>query len=332
MFSCGQPVTGGKRQGGKRNQPRQITKQASCLSNDPANTLRARISLNSILNWGAHPRKKAKDLKMKNEILEHLADGPSGRRKFLKQAGATGLGVAAATMIGGSLNSADAAVGPTNAAILNFALNLEYLEAEFYAVATYGATLVQLGVITASQETGPTTGGSMVPNFGKSPFAFLATGLRNDEIAHVKFLRSVLGNAAVKKPAINLDALGYGYSSVDSFLKLARQFEDVGVSAYLGAAPLITNKAYLAAAAAILGTEAQHSGSVRTGCIMSGVSSPAVDSLDVPPTTSTPYDVDKNALSIPRTTSQVLNIVYAGGKCSGGFYPDGMNGTIVCQS
>jgi len=27
----------------------------------------------------------------------------------------------------------------------------------------------------------------------------------------------------------------------------------------------------------------------------------------------------------------VLNIVYAGGKCSGGFYPDGMNGVIVCQ-
>jgi hypothetical protein len=65
---------------------------------------------------------------------------------------------------------------------------------------------------------------------------------------------------------------------------------------------------------------------------MSDVTSPAVDSLDVPPTTSTPYDVDKNALSIPRTPSQVLNIVYAGGKCSGGFYPDGMNDAIVCQS
>jgi hypothetical protein len=37
-------------------------------------------------------------------------------------------------------------------------------------------------------------------------------------------------------------------------------------------------------------------------------------------------------LSISRTTSQVLNIVYAGKKCAGGFYPNGMNGTIVCQS
>jgi hypothetical protein len=37
-------------------------------------------------------------------------------------------------------------------------------------------------------------------------------------------------------------------------------------------------------------------------------------------------------LSIPRTTSQVLKIVYGGGDCAGGFYPDGMNGKIVCAS
>src|SRR5581483_1722493 len=127
------------------------------------------------------------------------------------------------------------------------------------------------------------------------------------------------------KPTINLDALGYGFDSVDDFLKLGRQFEDVGVSAYLGAAPLIKSSTYLSAAGAILATEAQHSGSVRLECILNGVSSPAVDSLDIPPTQSAPYDVDKNALSIPRTTAQVLNIVYGGGKCSGGFYPDGMN-------
>jgi hypothetical protein len=172
----------------------------------------------------------------------------------------------------------------------------------------------------------------MIKNFGSSPLAFLATGLRDDEIAHVQYLRSALGSDAAKKPAIDLNALGYGFSSVDSWLKLARQFEDVGISAYLGAAPLISSSTYLGAAAAILATEAQHSGSIRAACIQNGVTSPAVDSSDVPPTSKAPYDVDKNALSIPRTPSEVLNIVYAGGECAGGFYPAGMNGSIVCRS
>ncbi|HXM20867.1 MAG TPA: ferritin-like domain-containing protein [Terriglobales bacterium] len=267
---------------------------------------------------------------MKTEFVTRLVNNPTDRRKFIKRMGATGIGVAAATMLGGSLGKLEAATTITDADILNFALNLEYLEAEFYSMATYGATLLQLGILTASEESGPTTGGELV-DFRGSPVAYLATALRVDEQTHVLYLRKALGSAAVKKPTINLDALGYGFESVNDFLKLARQFEDVGVSAYLGAAPLIKSKKYLGAAAAIMATEAQHSGSVRVECIMDGVDSPAVDSLDVPPTSKSPYDVDKNALSIPRTTSQVLNIVYAGGKCSGGFYPDGMNGTIVCQ-
>lgn len=261
---------------------------------------------------------------------------PANRRSFLKGAGMAGVGLAGAALVGSrfALNpqQVQAASSYSDPEILNFALNLEYLEAEFYAVSTYGATLVQLGVISESETSGPTTGGNMVKNFGSSPLAFLATGLRDDEIAHVLYLRSALGSEAVKKPAIDLSALGYGYSSVDSWLELARQFEDVGISAYLGAAPLISSSTYLAAAAAILATEAQHSGSIRSACIQNGVTSPAVDSSDVPPTSKAPYDVDKNALSIPRTPSEVLKIVYAGGTCSGGFYPAGMNGAIVCRS
>ncbi len=270
---------------------------------------------------------------MKQEEIRNAAD----RRSFLKGAGMTGLGLAGAAMLGSKLSSSNTqkveAAAVSDLDILNFALNLEYLEAEFYAVSTYGATLVQLGVITSAEESGPTTGGNKVPNFGSSWEATLATALRDDEINHVKYLRTALGSHAVKKPAINLNALGYGFSSVNSWLKLARQFEDVGTSAYLGAAPLISSSAYLEAAGAILATEAQHSGALRLSCIMNGVSSPAVDKLDIPPTASSVFDVNKaNSLSIPRTTSQVLNIVYGGGHCAGGFYPNGMNGTIVCQS
>lgn len=276
---------------------------------------------------------------MKTEIIEGLVNNPSDRRKFLKRVGATGLGVAAATMMGsGFQQEAKAATlsptstGITDTDILNFALNLEYLEAEFYIMATYGTTLIGLGIIKSSDESGPTTGGQMVRDFGASVEATMATALRMDEIKHVQYLRAALGSSAVKKPTINLAALGYGFANVNDWLKLARQFEDVGVSAYLGAAPLIANKTYLGAAGAILATEAQHSGTVRRSCEAKGIQSPAVDSLDVPPTPQTLYCVDMNALSIPRTTSQVLSIVYHGGTCSGGFYPDGMNGNIKCTS
>ena len=259
-----------------------------------------------------------------------IGNTTADRRSFLKGAGITGVGMAAATLVGVGEPKAMAAT-VNDADILNFALNLEFLEAEFYATSTYGATLVELGVISESDTTGPTTGWDAISGFAQSNAAFLATALRDDEITHVKYLMSALGSGAVKKPAINLGALGYGFDSVNSWLKLARQLEDVGVSAYLGAAGLITSKTYLGAAAAILATEAQHSGSIRVIDVWNGVTSPAVDGMDVPPTPNTPYCVDSNALSISRTTSQVLNIVYAGGQSSGGFYPQGMNGTINSQ-
>jgi hypothetical protein len=268
---------------------------------------------------------------MENEkILTRAAN----RRNFLKGAGLTGLGLAGAAMIGSKFGASEQkveAASLNDADILNFALNLEYLEAEFYSMALKGQTLVQLGVLKESDQTGPTTGGSMVPNLQASPEGLMATGLYTNEIQHVNYLRAALGSGAVKKPAINLDALGYGFANVNSWLELARQFEDVGVSAYLGAAPFITSKTYLSAAGAILSTEARHSGSIRFACIMYGVTSPAVDSLDIPPTRQKPYGLDSHGLSIPRTTSEVLNIVYGGGKSSGGFYPQGMNGTISSQ-
>lgn len=258
----------------------------------------------------------------------------ANRRNFLKSAGLAGFGIATTAIVGvptAISTSKVEAASYSDVDILNFALNLEYLEAEFYAVSTYGSTLVKLGVISPDDQTGPTTGGNRVPNFASSPLAGVASALRTDEIDHVKYLRSALGSAAAKKPAINLNALGYGYSSVSSWLKLARQFEDVGVSAYLGAAPLISSSAYLAAAAAILCAESMHSGAIRWECVGNGVTSPAVDSRDIPPTRGAIFDLNSNALAIARTPSQVLNIVYAGGRSMGGFFPNGMNGGITTQ-
>jgi hypothetical protein len=267
--------------------------------------------------------------------LDAITRKAADRRSFLKGAGLTGMGLAGAAVLGtnfgGNEQKVEAAASITDLDIGNFALNLEYLEAEFYCVSTYGANLVQLGIISANDQTGPTTGGKMVPGFAKMNEAYVATKLRTDEITHVKLLRKFLDTDAVKKPAINLDALGYGFKNIYEWLKLARQFEDVGVSAYLGAATLLSQKDYVAMAAGISVAEAEHAGYLRLLCIMNGVVSPAVDSLDIPPSPSMPFNLDGNSFGIARTTSQVLNVLYQGGRCAGGFFPDGLNGNIVCQ-
>jgi hypothetical protein len=265
----------------------------------------------------------------------HEVSNSASRRNFLKGAGLTGMGLAGAAMLGskfGPFQQKVEAASITDADILNFALNLEYLEAEFYSVALLGKTLVEQGILSANDQTGPTTGGQVVATLRmNTPMGAVAETLWANEVSHVKYLRNALGSAAVKKPAINLDALGYGFANANDWLKLARQFEDVGVSAYLGAAPFISSPAYLTAAGGILSAEAKHSGAIRLECIMNNVTSPAVDKIDIPPTRTKLFGLEYHGLQVPRTTSEVLNIVYGGGKSSGGFYPSGMNGTIASQ-
>ena len=135
--------------------------------------------------------------------LEEVTRIAGNRRAFLKGAGMAGIGRGAA-MIGTELvfhqQKVEAASNYSDEEILNFALNLEYLEAEFYAMATWGTTLVNLGVINEDDTTGPTTGGNMVKDFGASPLAFLSTGLREDEIDHVIYLRSALAHRRLRSP------------------------------------------------------------------------------------------------------------------------------------
>lgn len=273
---------------------------------------------------------------MKMDKLTELVESPLSRRSFAKSISLAAAGVAGATMLSSTVVKAVAqssGLGTnttqfTDVDILNFALNLEYLEGEFYTVATQGATLEQEGIITNADITGPTIGGHKVPNIANSPIAYMATQITKDEKHHVQFLRSALGGSAAKKPTINLDALGIGFSDWKSFITLAAVFEDVGTSAYCGAAPLIQNKQYLDAAARIYGTEAQHSGALRTHAVDMGIQVPNADGKSVPPTPQTPFFVDQMGFTIPRSAQEVLNIVYHGGQHSGGFFPNGLNGNI----
>ena len=268
------------------------------------------------------------------------------RRNFAEKIGLAGIGMAGAVWLGDhaaalGLTPQVDAQSITDADILNFALNLEYLEAEFYTRVTTGKTIEEIGIpVSGTGTPGPTRGGNQV-NFCVGRYWLderqaritmeIAEQLAYDEQQHVILLRNALGNYAVAKPAINLDALGFGFGNYREYLQLARAFEDVGVSAYGGAAPLVSSKAYLQVAAQILATEALHSGDIRKQVQGFDIQTFPVDSLDVlpPPSGKHFFTVNAQALAVIRTTSQVLSIVYGGGTAKGGFFPNGMNGVIT---
>jgi len=293
---------------------------------------------------------------------EHRGDGID-RRSLMGRFGATAatvMAVGAAVTSGAALTSLPAAAqGITDADILNFALNLEYVEAQYYIKAFLGRGL------DASDTNDPNgvgnagfvLGGSAVP-FQTESIAAYAQKITIDEVNHVRFLRRVLGKAAVAQPNIDLLNSFNGLAAAaglvpagtqfnpflneTNFLLGAFVFEDVGVTAYAGAAALLQNKDYLSAAASILAIEAYHSGTVRTVLGALGQQK-AADAISAVRATlgngkeqgitvgnlrfnTSPSDTD--SLAFRRTTTEVLNIVYSGRSTGGGFLPDRANGTI----
>lgn len=275
---------------------------------------------------------------MKHHDLNDLIDSAVSRRKFAKSAITAGFGIGAASLISGSSSTAFAQ-SITDADILNFALNLEYLEAEFYTVITSGVTIDKAPhniAISGVGTPGPTTGAGQL-NFGSnSLLRQTALELAYDEREHVKIIRGALGAAAVAKPAIDFSAAGV--TTVQRFLQVARVLEDTGVSGYGGAAPLLQSKEILAVATRIALVEALHSGNVRFQVAAGGVADLGpVDAFDI--IVGTPGRIgarlitaDAMGLTPVRTPSQVLSIVYGPGAPAGTsrglLFPNGVNGVI----
>lgn len=345
------------------------------------------------------------------EVLDAAAKRREQRRSFLKTAGAATATVGGLSLLAachrdkddGSIGNVGTAPAPTptptatptpapitDADILNFALQLEYLEAQFYSFAAFAQGL------RPDQLTGPGTRGDVSLSGTNPPRAVDFTGetligryareIAADEIAHVNFLRTAIGATAVGQPAINISGDANGaftavaraagvvgptaifdpYASPNNFLLGAFIFEDVGVTAYKGAAPLLTSAVFLEAAAGILAAEAYHAGLVRTVLYGRGQTAPTLitatqqisdlrDTVDGAPaedairgigpdddqgiaaTSSTAglvsnlVPVNSNAIVYSRTPQAVLNIVYGtrNSVSSGGFFPAGLNGRFV---
>src|ERR1700760_4025521 len=190
------------------------------------------------------------------------------RRKMLS----FGTSALAGLVLGSAAPKANAATLTDND-ILNCALNLEYLEANFYNLAVNGQTIDKLS--TPIGITGTGTQGIVVTKgsnnyasckvaFSNATIAAYAKETAIEETKHVSFLRSALTTAAVAQPQIDLfnsfNALAVGagvgasfdpFSSDAFFLIGAYIFEDVGVTAYHGAAGSITSSSNLSAAVGI---------------------------------------------------------------------------------
>ena len=274
-----------------------------------------------------------------DNIIENAISGSTNRRSLFKKLAVAGAALGAAQL---PVN----AQSPSAVDVVQFALNLEYLEAEFYSIAVTGQTLAHRGVpIDGIGTPGPTT-----TAYGKVSFtnnivftAAVSKDIMDDETNHVLVLRGALaahGVTPVAKPAINLDALsslGASLQTEQTFLVLARAFEDIGVSAYNGGAPFLSGTDYLQPAARILATEGEHVGNVRLQVARLGISTAPLDGADVlpPPSGSNFFSTNKsNGLTAYRTPGQVLFLAYGfqAGVNAGGFYPNGVNGNIRTSS
>lgn len=304
------------------------------------------------------------------EKVNDLIKKTVSRRTFM-----AGAGTAAAAALLAGCNDATAPPSPpasggggTNPPlaipdndILNFALNLEYLEAEFYLRAATGNGLSSADALSGA---GTVTGGAAVPGFSTAMQQY-AVEIAQDELNHVRAIQSTItGNKGTPVARPNIDftnafnalaaAAGIGpsfnpFSSPSAFLVGAFVFEDVGVTAYTGAAPAITNANILSAAAGIQAVEAYHAAEIRTllvGMAAANSDQTYVDYANKVSTlrsklgggketmlsVNTIVAADNNAIAFARSTDEVLHIVYAAapgaGVKSGGFFPNGLNGSI----
>jgi len=165
------------------------------------------------------------------------------RRDFLRKGAIAGGGIVAGSAFFAMLDPAEAKISTrrkskkNDVKILNFALTLEFLEAEFYEAA----------------KTNNVAGGDAV----LSKFNIVVLDHEKD---HVRFLRKALGGSAIKKPEFDF---GEAVTDLNTFKATAQVLEDTGVSAYLGQVTNVSQSAVLRAAGTIATVEGRHASWIR---------------------------------------------------------------------
>ncbi len=272
--------------------------------------------------------------------------------------------VAAAAAASTTAVSSSGTVSASDAPIVNFALNLQYLAAQFYAYASTDAGLSASALTGTGAQAGSAMNGLQLLAVDPA-VARYASEIAADKTSRLTELRTALSGAAVSQPALKLSAsVGLGaasetqttvasivgevasaFGSDQAFLSAALVFEDVSGAAFRGALPQVTGAAAQAVLGDLLADSAYHAGLLRSALVAQGASDASLRSLSqvrerldgvaapaVDATTAGQDIVTSNgyAVAFTRSPAQALNVFYLtpAAASAGGFFPQGLNGSI----
>ncbi|WP_400193601.1 ferritin-like domain-containing protein [Hymenobacter sp. B81] len=218
---------------------------------------------------------------------------PMQRRSFLRYTSAA-VAVTSLALAGCDDDNNDPAetvdVGSGDVGVLNYAYALEQLEAAFYTAVLGGNYYKGLAAGSAEKQ--------------------VLDDLALHEQIHADFFRKAIpanGGTLIKN--LEPDFNSIDFSSRDSVLKAARDFEDLGVAAYNGAGRYLTNPLFLSLAGKIVSVEARHAALIRDLLAYNTFVAPEVVDLFTPTSaTSAPGEGTGTGLERSKTPSQVVDI------------------------
>jgi len=188
------------------------------------------------------------------------------------QAALAAIGViAASTALPLNEAVAQQAESSTDIDLFNFALNLEYLETDYY-LRGLGMTVDE---VFRTSFGAPVKGGRKV-QFSNPVREGMIKNIAGNEVAHINFVRAITGSQASQRPPIDMDAgfaavaAAAGLSDFDpfgnemDFFLGGMLFEDVGISVLKGSARKLRSLTLRESAAGLLGSEGYHMGAIRS--------------------------------------------------------------------